>query len=383
MKMTKIMNKSKVQLEDEKRNSQESPSPHSQDDSLNLEGITIGDIHIEQKVGDGTFGIVYRGFQEGCKRYVVVKFLREELVNEPDYLRLFLEEASKMAKGEHENVVRVYGTGNIEIDNKKYHYIILEWMDENLSEFLKRITPGRAEEIMREVCTGVQHIHESGFVHQDIKPGNIFLKDGKIKIGDFNLAMKMLPKKSEIISPGGTSGYRAPEITKGKLPTRRSDIYSLGCTFKEILSYCVDDDDDESIPKRWSKVISKATSQNPFGRYSSAQSMLKAIEGKMNVKKWVGMTLSPVALASIIFATIYLPGMLGDNQKQLISEADVYIQKENFKAALPLVEKAVQLNPENITYRNKLRTIYSALYMDDKSEEQQRIIQQLKSKDFP
>jgi len=374
-----------------------------------LEGKKIGNCELKEEIGSGNFGTVYRGYHYGLKQEVAVKIIKQELVDNELYLELFQAEAPKMTQfDDYTHIVKVYDAGIENIGDAQCCYIVMEWMKVDLERKINDepewLTFDRVQGIMSSICKGVQHIHDNGLLHQDIKLSNIMMKDGKIKIGDFGLAMKRFPLNSEDCVPGGTPEYMAPEVEKGGNPTIRSDIYSLGAVFKKMVSGLNDVPRKEQ--KVISKVISKATARVPFLRYGSAMKMLNAIEGNK------GPILTPLIVIlliicglGLIFGTVYWGDDLYQScapereyKTQLLKEAialiptepemalpklqkaaelspqdaevhyqiaEAYIQLEDFEAALPEAEKACTLNKTSEKYRNQLKLLKNALYQED------------------
>ena len=218
----------------------------------------------------------------------------------------------------------------------------------------------------------MQTIHDNGLLHQDIKLANIMTKKGRIKIGDFGLAMKRYPKNNEDCVAGGTPGYMAPELENSGEPTIRSDIYSLGAVFQKMVSHLKD------VPQRWQQVISKATARNPFERYSSAIRMLNDIEGNesepeddedgIKGDKRKQRFVLPFAIAMIcglLFGTVYWRedisqgiGELFRTPEQKVTllkeEARGHISRKEYEQAIKLLQE--KPNPELQTLLSEAKT---------------------------
>jgi CRP-like cAMP-binding protein len=184
-------------------------------------------------IGSGTFSIVYRGYHSRLNMPVAIKMMKHDIALHPDFQSSFLNEARTIAKLSHENIVTTY---DIE-ERFKTFFIIQECLEgSSLREMLnimKRIPPKLTVHYLVQICRGLQFAHKHFIVHQDIKPGNIFiLPNDKIRILDFGLA-----------APFGTEGhmsgsphYMAPEQIECLPVDNRTDIYSLGLTVYEMVT---------------------------------------------------------------------------------------------------------------------------------------------------
>jgi type II secretory ATPase GspE/PulE/Tfp pilus assembly ATPase PilB-like protein/tRNA A-37 threonylcarbamoyl transferase component Bud32 len=194
---------------------------------------------IEDVIGQGGMGRVYRAVHEGLGKSVAVKVLNAALVANDTFVERFLREARAAAQLDHPNVVRVLNAG----EEHGRHFIVMEMVEgENLRTRLRR--EGRLErsEALR-IATAVGHAlaaaHELGLVHRDIKPDNIMIsEDGDVKVADFGLA-RQVAGGVDITGDGmacGTPPYMSPEQIAGHAVDGRSDLYSLGIVFYECLA---------------------------------------------------------------------------------------------------------------------------------------------------
>ena len=184
-------------------------------------------------IGRGAFSIVYSGIHAGLSMPVTIKMMKHDLATNPEFLKSFKNEATIIAKLNHENIVRVY---DIE-ERYRTVFIIMERLTGTTLDVLlnsvHQLPPLRAANFLIQICNGLQYAHQHGIVHQDIKPANIFiLPDDKIKILDFGLAC---PFGSENFL-AGTPFYMSPEQVQCFPVDQRSDIYSLGLVVYEMLT---------------------------------------------------------------------------------------------------------------------------------------------------
>lgn len=194
---------------------------------------SIGKYVASDIIGRGAFSMVYGGVHASLNMPVTIKMMRHDLAMNSKFLESFINEAKVIAKLRHENIVQVY---DIE---ERYHtvFIIMERLTGiALYEMLRSVYKLPAKRVVHfliQIAKGLQYAHQHGIVHQDIKPGNIFiLPDDKIKILDFGLAC---PVGSENFLEG-TPFYMSPEQVQCFPVDQRSDIYSLGLVVYEMLT---------------------------------------------------------------------------------------------------------------------------------------------------
>src|SRR5205807_4367368 len=169
-------------------------------------------------------------------RRVALKILPVKQAEDPASLARFYREARAVARLDHPNIVRAH---DIDHDDK-LHFIVLEFVDGcNLHDFIRRngtLSWERAANYIRQASLGLQHAHEAGLVHRDIKPGNLLLdRQGVVKLLDMGLARFLedrdsKPRDWEVGNALGTADYIAPEQVENSLVDIRADIYSLGAT---------------------------------------------------------------------------------------------------------------------------------------------------------
>ncbi len=209
----------------------------------------LGPYEIVSSLGAGGMGEVYRARDESLDREVAIKVLPKELASDPDRLRRFEQEARAAAALNHPNILAVYGFSTTE-DHAPY--LIAELLQgQTLRERLQQgeIAVRKTVEFALQTARGLAAAHARGIVHRDLKPENLFLtKDGVVKILDFGLAKLVGPGATGpedsvatvgVTEPGvvlGTVGYMSPEQVRGQALDNRSDIFSLGAVFYEMLS---------------------------------------------------------------------------------------------------------------------------------------------------
>jgi serine/threonine protein kinase len=201
-----------------------------------------GKYRLLERLGAGGMGAVYLCEHILMGRRVALKVLPIAQAEDPAALARFYREAKAVARLDHPNIVRAH-----DIDREdKLHFLVLEFIDGvNLHEFVKKngtLTPVRAAHYIRQAALGLQHAHEAGLVHRDIKPGNLLLdRQGVIKLLDMGLARffdddgGVFAKTYEQGYSIGTADYMAPEQTLEYRVDVRADIYSLGGTLYYLL----------------------------------------------------------------------------------------------------------------------------------------------------
>jgi serine/threonine-protein kinase len=202
-------------------------------------GLVVGGCRLVRKLGEGGMGDVYRAHHLGLDIPVALKMLRPELVRESAAVERFLVEARSAAKLRHPNIVGVYDVGC----ESGIYFIVMEFVEEgSLRELLGqqgRLGVPRAVALMSDVCRGLQFAHERRIIHRDIKPANILLdRQGTAKIADLGLAKRLDEDfgMTRSLTSMGTPYYLSPEqASDAKHVDHRTDIYSLGCTFYEVV----------------------------------------------------------------------------------------------------------------------------------------------------
>ncbi len=190
-------------------------------------------------LGEGGMGIVYKAFDLKLERYIALKILNSQAINNPQFIARFKNEAKNQAKLNHANIVPVYGF----TEDKGVLGIAMEYVNgETLEHLIQR--QGKLElydalYILRQVLLGAGYAHSKGFIHRDIKPSNIIInQEGVVKIMDFGISKSLYDNSRSLTRTGtkiGTLLYMSPEQIKAFVPTNQSDIYSIGITFFEML----------------------------------------------------------------------------------------------------------------------------------------------------
>ncbi|HWC15341.1 MAG TPA: protein kinase [Actinomycetota bacterium] len=238
------------------------------------EGRAVGDYHLEQVIGRGGMGIVYRARSRSSGLVVALKLMIPELAGDDEFRERFEREGQFVPSLDHPNVVTVYDFG--EADGELY--IAMQLIEgANLKELVKehgRLDPARAVHVVRQVASALDAAHELGVVHRDVKPQNVLISPGNdgendlVYISDFGL-IRPVVSQSSVSRTGqvfGSVPYTAPEVIENLPADGRADVYSLGCVLYESLTGQVPFDRDTEIAVVWAHIHDdppKASAQVP------------------------------------------------------------------------------------------------------------------------
>jgi serine/threonine-protein kinase len=201
-------------------------------------GDRVGPFRLEELLGEGAMGLVYRAVREPGGETVAVKVLKRALSRDSIYRQRFLREAEVAKQVEHKHLVPVVEAG----EDDGVNYLAMQYVEGgSLDERIEASGPLPLRESVRvtaEVASGLDALHREGLVHRDVKPSNIMLdRAGGAALTDFGLARG--PAFTVLTKPGqvmGTLDYIAPELISGSAATPASDVYALGCVVYECLT---------------------------------------------------------------------------------------------------------------------------------------------------
>lgn len=273
-------------------------------------GKVLGDRYeIIEEVGVGGMAKVYKALDTVLNRYVAVKVLKNEYMEDQDFLRKFAMEAQSAASLTHANIVSVFDVGGSYVDGRKYNYIVMEYVDgKTLKDIIdeKQILP--IEDIVNygvQIASALECAHKNGIIHRDIKPHNMLIdKSNNLKATDFGIARisssATLTYTSTVL---GTVHYISPEQAKGKFIDEKSDIYSLGVVLYQMATGEVPFDAPNAVgialkhiqdplvppinlrhdlPQGLNDIIVKAMAKDPNDRFKSATELKEMLRNYQN-----------------------------------------------------------------------------------------------------
>jgi serine/threonine-protein kinase len=199
----------------------------------------IGHYKIVSELGRGGMGVVLKAHEESLNRFVAIKVLGEHLEQDDEYVQRFVREAQSAAALSHPNIVQIYAIS----EDQGHHYFVMEYVQgtsvQRMIQTKGKIHPPEAARLILQAAAGLQDAHAQDVIHRDIKPANLMVTNrGLVKIADFGLAL-MGGGTSRLTATGmlmGTPGYLSPEQCLDQSPDQRTDIYSLGVTFFEMVT---------------------------------------------------------------------------------------------------------------------------------------------------
>ncbi len=266
-------------------------------------GARVGPYEIEEELGSGAMGVVYRAVDRRLGRAVALKFLAPELTRDETARRRFEREARLAAGLDHPNLATVHEIG--ETSEGRQYIVTAFYGGGSLKERLARggMELGEALRVTLELARGLAAAHRSEVVHRDVKPANVLLaEDGTAKLVDFGIAK--LANGTRLTQTGGSLGtpaYKSPEQSRGEEVDRRSDVWSLGVLLYEMVSgrlpfageyehaivrAILEDDPPplaaaagRDVPAGLERVVERALAKDLKQRYSTADDMVSDLEG--------------------------------------------------------------------------------------------------------
>ncbi len=315
-----------------------------------LEGQTLGKYRVLEPLGRGGMARVYRAYHPRLDRYVAIKVMRPDLVEDGEFLARFQREARAVAALRHPNIIQVY---DFDVQDDIY-YMVMELMEGDtlkarLTDYRvqgERMAWGEMVRIILDVLDGLAYAHSERIIHRDLKPANILLtRRGEAVIGDFGITHIIGgTRRTERGALIGTLEYMAPEQGLSGRCDAYSDIYSLGVVFYEMLTQRTPFDADTplavlmkhindplplprqidpEIPEPLERVVLKALTKRPEDRYRSAREMAQALEAAaeeagLELPARISQPLSFATTASLSESVVVISG----TTRQFIADAD-------------------------------------------------------------
>jgi serine/threonine protein kinase len=280
-----------------------------------MELSQIGKFKIVGKLGQGAMGEVFKAFDPVLGREVAIKVVTDKLSEDAGARDRFQREARAAAQLNHPNIITVYDFG----EEEGQPWMAMELLEgQDLRELLAKGTLTSLEgkvAIMEQILDGLAFAHQKGVVHRDLKPGNVHvLPNGQVKVMDFGLARRIQEDKAATGVIRGTPYYMAPEQARGERATARSDVFSMGAMFYELLSgyrpftgpsipavlFAVAhreppplEERVPDIPPGIAIVVMRALAKPAEARYADAAEMLQAVR-----VAWAGGEVAPAPAGS-------------------------------------------------------------------------------------
>ena len=260
-----------------------------------------GRYEIQDVIGVGGMAVVYKAYDNIDDRIVAVKVLKEEYLANEEFRRRFKNESKAIAVLSHNNIVKVYDVSF----GDRLQYIVMEYIEGiTLKEYIEKrgvIDWNEALFFIIQILRALQHAHDKGVVHRDVKPQNIMLlENGTIKVADFGIARFSHSESRTVTEKAiGSVHYISPEQAKGELTDEKADIYSTGIMLYEMLTGKLPFDADNAvsvalmqvnneaelprtinsrIPVGFEQITMKAMQKSTRERYQSAAEMLMDLE---------------------------------------------------------------------------------------------------------
>ena len=348
------------------------------DDSKNsvqitqLEAALGGKYKIIGKIGAGGFGEVYLGEHTQLNRKVAIKILIQSISSQDDLVKRFQREARSAAALSHPNIIDIYDVG----EGDGIYYFVMKYIEgETLSQRMQRdrkMDPAETIHIIQQIADALDYAHENNVVHRDIKPANVMLDPyGKPLLMDFGVARVQyegnLTKTGTLL---GTPHYLAPEQPLGKPIDGRSDIYSLGIMFYEMLAGRPPFHDENSITLIFKHInepppplnaqvpeldpelcfiVHKMIEKSVENRYQTAGEVVEALQHLRDIY--------PVPVAT---ARRTSPGGALNTEKLLLL-AQEHIEQNKLSKAIEILGTISKKDPKNETARRHIQEIIPRL----------------------
>jgi eukaryotic-like serine/threonine-protein kinase len=264
----------------------------------------LGEFLVQEKLGEGAMGAVYKAYQPSFQRNVALKVLFRHVANNPKLVERLHREGQTMGLLDHPNIVLAYGIG----EAQGWHFIIMEYVDgQSLQKWLTRVgklSVADALHIVLACARALKYAHENDLIHRDIKPDNVLItRDGRVKLADLGM-VKQFHQDMSLTQTGhavGTPWYMPLEQAKNaKDIDARSDIYALGCMLyclltgeppfagktlveviqaKEVGTFPPARAANDEVPERLDLIIAKMAAKLPRYRYQTCAEVIGDLEG--------------------------------------------------------------------------------------------------------
>jgi serine/threonine protein kinase/tetratricopeptide (TPR) repeat protein len=290
----------------------------------------LGKYEIVGKIGQGAMGEVFKAHDPILGRDVAIKTMTAAIGSDEELRKRFHREAQSAARLSHPNIITIFDFGE---DQGKV-YMAMELLEgDDLKDLIGRHTPLTLEQklgLMEQICDGLAFAHAKDVVHRDLKPANLHIqRGGQVKIMDFGLAKMASSDMTRAGMIMGTPNYMSPEQVRGEKATSRSDVFSLGAVFYELLTnrkpfeadslhavlFQVMQNEPESlataapnVPPALRQVVERAMLKDPAGRYRDGADMREALRPvRAALAQWTaGASLPPLSADATIVGDVVI-----------------------------------------------------------------------------
>lgn len=295
--------------------------------------VLAGRYELFERVGEGGMSVVYKAKDKLLNRFVAIKILKPEFINDHKFIDSFRRESQAAASLSHPNIVNIYDVGR----EGNIHYIVMELIQgKTLSDYIKEQGPMPYPKVIalsKQIAAALAFAHKNHIIHRDVKPHNVMITpNGTAKITDFGIA-KAVNAATIVDNTEGIIGsvhYFSPEQARGGYVDEKSDIYSLGIVMYEMLTGRVPFDGDnpvnialmhingemippsklvDGVPPALEHIILKCTDKYPVNRFASADELIEALNNLEFVSTVVG-------------DSVLVNGRNRDDQRGPIAETD-------------------------------------------------------------
>lgn len=267
---------------------------------------------IIEQIGSGGMAYVYKAKCHLLDRFVAIKILKEEFTDDDDFIRKFRRESQAAASLSHPNILNIYDVGSEEENDKKIHYIVMEYIKgKTLKEIIVDNEKLEVDQVLyyaSQIAEALSNAHKNHIVHRDIKPHNIMItEDNRVKVTDFGIARAVTSSTITTTSSVlGSVHYFSPEQARGGYTDEKSDIYSLGIVMYEMITGKVPFNGDTpigvalkhvqeeivppvdastDIPKEVNDIIMKCVMKRQSDRYQNADELLRDLRTYIDTRK--------------------------------------------------------------------------------------------------
>jgi hypothetical protein len=329
----------------------------------------IGKYQVVDRLAKGGMGTLYLGRDNALDRLVAIKVLHGDFENE-ELRERFSREARSISRLRHPNIVTIFEYGDL----RGQPFIAMEYISgESLAEVIRRrasLPIARKLQMMEEVCAGMGYAHRAKIIHRDLKPANIMIdaEGGLIKILDFGIARTVESDVTRVTQVVGTPSYMSPEQALAKRVDHRTDIFSIGAVFYELLSNSRAFDGDsqvtivekiqreEPVPlaelcpglhSSISSIVNKALEKDPDRRYQDLDAMRAEIS---YARHWIGQSAQEAAPPGAGSASMAprpaskLEQRRVNQINQHLEAAQAAIEKHDYEAAIESCEQVLLLD---------------------------------------